>query len=135
MSLVVSESCQTRIPGWSNPRVDWTDAVAFMSTWKHLGGPATRLGVPMTWLGVPGSAGNNSASANDNLGSASNSCGSTSNHSRAVRENNIFFGNQVAGVPGNHSYYSLFNDFSNRCIQFVFSSMYQCHYVATHLHT
>jgi len=30
--------------------------------------------------------------------------GSTSNHSRAVWENNFFFGN-AAGAPGNHSYY------------------------------
>ena len=40
------------------------------------------------------------------------------------RKNNIFFGN-AAGAPGNHSY----------CIQFVFSSMYLCIYIATHLHT
>jgi len=26
--------CQTRIPGWSNRRVDWTNAVAFRCTWK-----------------------------------------------------------------------------------------------------
>jgi len=39
-------------------------------------------------------------------------------------KNNIFFGN-AAGAPGNHSY----------CIQFVFSSMYLCIYIATHLHT
>jgi len=39
-------------------------------------------------------------------------------------KNNIFFGN-AAGVPGNHSY----------CIEFVFSSIYLCTYIATHLHT
>jgi len=32
--LRVSESCRTRIPGWSNPRVDWTNAVAFRCTWN-----------------------------------------------------------------------------------------------------
>jgi len=41
-----------------------------------------------------------------------------------------FFGN-AAGAPGNHSYYLLFNDFQNLCIQFVFSSMYLC-YLSTH---
>jgi len=35
--LGVSESCRTRITGWSNPRVYWTDVVAFKCTWKHLG--------------------------------------------------------------------------------------------------
>ena len=39
-------------------------------------------------------------------------------------KNNIFFGN-AAGAPGNH----------NHCVQFVFSSMYLCIYIATHLHT
>jgi len=47
---------------------------------------------------------------------------------------NIFFGNP-AGAPGNHSYYLLFNDFQNLCIQIVFSSMYLCIYIATNLHT
>ena len=45
-----------------------------------------------------------------------------------------FFGN-AAGAPGNHSYYLSFNDFQNLCIQFVFSSMYLCIYIATYLHT
>jgi len=35
----------------------------------------------------------------------------------------------------NHSYYLLFNDFQNLCIQFVFSSMYLCIYIATYLYT
>jgi len=35
--LGVSESCRTRITGWSNPRVYWTDVLAFKYTWKHLG--------------------------------------------------------------------------------------------------
>jgi len=70
---------------------------------EELGGPATSLGVPTTSLG----AGGNSS---DKAGSAGDRSGSTSNHSRAVRENNILFGN-AAGVPGNHSYYLSFNDF------------------------
>jgi len=36
---------------------------------------------------------------------------------------NIICGN-TAGAPRNHSYYLLFNNFSNSCIQFVFSSKY-----------
>jgi len=44
-----------------------------------------------------------------------------------------FFGN-AAGAPGNHSYNLSFNDFQNLCIQFVFSSMYLCIYIATYLH-
>jgi len=47
---------------------------------------------------------------------------------------NIFFGN-AAGAPENHSYNLSFNDFQNLCIQFVFSSMYLCIYIATYLHT
>jgi len=35
----VSESCRTRITGWSKPRDYWTDAVAFRYTWKYLGAP------------------------------------------------------------------------------------------------
>jgi len=35
----------------------------------------------------------------------------------------------------NHSYYLLFNDFQNLCIQFVFSSMYLCIDIATYLQT
>jgi len=35
----------------------------------------------------------------------------------------------------NHSYYLSFNDFQYLCIQFVFSSMYLCIYIATYLHT
>jgi len=44
-----------------------------------------------------------------------------------------FFGN-AAGAPGNHSYNLSFNNFQNICIQFVFSSMYLCIYIATYLH-
>jgi len=35
----------------------------------------------------------------------------------------------------NHSYYLSFNNFQNLYIQFVFSSMYLCIYIATYLHT
>ena len=41
--LGVFGSCQTRIPEWSNPRVDWTNAVAFWCAWEQLGALATNL--------------------------------------------------------------------------------------------
>jgi hypothetical protein len=34
--LAVFENCRTRIPGWLNPQVDWTDTAAFRSTWEAL---------------------------------------------------------------------------------------------------
>ena len=40
----MSKSCQTSITGWSNLRVDWTDAVAFRCTWEHQGAPARKTG-------------------------------------------------------------------------------------------
>ena len=115
--LGVSESCWTRIPGWSNPRVYWTDPVAFKSTWEHLGALATRLGAPTTSLEAPVTS----------LGAARITVEQSG-------RNNIFLGN-TAGAPGNHSYYLSFNNFQNLCIQFVFSSMYLYIYIATHLHT
>jgi len=42
-SLGVSESCRTRITGWSNCRVYWTDVVAFRCTWEYLGAPGSTL--------------------------------------------------------------------------------------------
>jgi len=50
-----------------------------------------------------------------------------------VQSGKNIFGN-AAGAPGNHSYYLSFNNFQNLCIQFVFSSMYLCIYIATYLH-
>jgi len=95
--LGVTESCRTRIPGWWNPRVYCTDAVAFRCTWEHLwaptsslgapgstweylGAPATSLGVPTTLLWAPRSSG-------DKTGSTDHKPGSTLNHCRAVWEN------------------------------------------------
>ena len=49
-------------------------------------------------------------------------------------KSNIFFVN-TAGAPGNCSYYLLLNAFWNSCMHFVISSMYQCIYIAIHLHT
>jgi hypothetical protein len=70
--LEVSESCQTGITGRSNPRVDWTNTVAFRYIRVHLGAPATRLGVPTTSLRVPGST--------------DDKPGTTMNHCRAIWE-------------------------------------------------
>ena len=91
--LGVSERCQTRIPGWANPGVYWTDAVAFRCIWKHLGAPSTSLGAPTKSLGSPTTS----------LGA----------HQITVEQsgkNIIFFGN-AAGAPENHSYYLSFNNF------------------------
>ena len=93
---------------------------SFGRTWNHRGGSE--------------SPGDKPGSADDKSGSPGNKSGCTSNHSTAVWENNIIFGN-AAGVPGNHSYYLSFNNFYNSCIQFVFSSINLCIYIATHLHT
>jgi len=54
-------------------------------TWERLGVPATSLIMPATTLGAPRITVEQSGK-------------------------NIFFGN-AAGAPGNHSYYSSFNDF------------------------
>jgi hypothetical protein len=75
----VSESCRTRIPGWANPRVYWTDAVAFRCTSEHMGVPATSLGARTTSLGAHGSA-------DQRPGSADDKPGSTLNHGRAAWE-------------------------------------------------
>ena len=84
--LGIFGSCRTRIQGWSNPRVDWTDAVAFSCPWEYLGPPVTNLVAPTTILGA---------------------------HRITVVQsgkNIVFFGN-TAGVAGNHSYYLCFNDY------------------------
>jgi len=91
-SLGVSESCQTRIPGSSNPRVFWTNALDFSCTWEHLGAPATSqeattrsLGATTRSLGAPGSASDKSESNNHKPGSTDKS-GSTLNHCTPVWE-------------------------------------------------
>jgi hypothetical protein len=82
----VSGSCRTRIPGWSNLRVYWTNAVGFRFTWEHLGSPATDLAVLTTIMGGSRSAGNNTGCGNDMAGSDGDIPGSSSNYSRAVGE-------------------------------------------------
>jgi hypothetical protein len=82
--LGVSDSCWTTSPGWSNPRIHSTDAVAFRCTWKHLGVPARRLGVLTTSLRAPGSTGDKPESADHKPASADRNPGSMLNHCRAV---------------------------------------------------
>ena len=113
------------IPGslqsnWARWRQAWEHR---KQAWEHLGAPATNLGALATNLGALAT----------NLGVPATCLGAP----RITVEQfgkNIFFEN-AAGAPGNHSYYLLFNDVKNSYIQFVFSSMYLCVYVATHLHT
>jgi len=120
--LGVSESCRTRIPGWSNPRDYWTDAVVFRCTWEH-------PGVPSTSQETPGSASWKPESADHKPGSAYLKPGSTLNDCRAVWEN--IFGN-APGAPWHRSYYLLFNGCYNWYIQFIFSAMYLYSYPTTH---
>jgi hypothetical protein len=90
--------------------------------------PVTNLGSPVTDLGVPAT----------NMGGPATNLEALATCLEAPRitveqsgKHNIF-GN-AAGVTGNHSYYLSFNDIYNSHIQFVFSSMYLCIYIATHL--
>jgi len=72
----------------------------FGCTWEHLGALATRLGVPMTGLGAQMTS----------LGAPMTSLGAPRITVKQSGKNDIFFGN-VAGEPGNHSYYLSFNNF------------------------
>jgi hypothetical protein len=74
----VCERCRSSIPGWSNPRVYWTDAVDFRCIWEHLGVPVASLGAPTTSLGAPVSANHTHGCANHKPGSANHKPGSTS---------------------------------------------------------
>jgi hypothetical protein len=90
--LGVSESCRTRIPGWPNPGVYWTDAVAFRCIPEHLGALATCQGVLTTSLGAPGSVSDKPSSADQKPGSADDKPGNTSNHGWAVWETHLLWG-------------------------------------------
>jgi len=71
----------------------------FGCTWEGLEAPATSLGVPTTSLGAPTTS----------LGTPTTSLGAP-RITVPQSGQNIFFG-IAAGAPGNHSYYSSFNDF------------------------
>ena len=85
----MSGSCRTRIPGWSNRRVYWTDAVVFRCTWEHLREPGTSLGALTTSLGASGSADDKPGSTDNKSGSTNGKSGSILNHYRAVREKHL----------------------------------------------
>lgn len=52
-TLGVIESCQIRIPGWSNSRVDFADTVAIICTLEHLPVLVTSLRELLTGLVAP----------------------------------------------------------------------------------
>jgi len=89
-------------------------------TWQHQGAATTSLTVPTTSLRVPTTS---LRAATTTLGVPTASLGTPLITVWLSGNNNILFGN-IAGVPGNHSYYISFNDFQNSCLQFVFSSIY-----------
>jgi len=69
----VFQSCQTRIPGCSNPRVDWADAVAFRCSWERWQQLCKDIRRLVTTRGASGSA-------DDKPGCAGNMPGSTSKY-------------------------------------------------------
>lgn len=86
-------NCQTRILGWSNPRVNWTDALVFRYTWErwqyirsNIDGLVTTSGASGRAGEKPGSTGVMHGSASDNSGSADDKPGSTSDNSRSAGE-------------------------------------------------
>jgi len=93
--LRLSESCRTRIPGWSNPRVTWTDTEVFRCTWEH-------LGAPITGLGASGSAGDKLRGAGHKPWSASHKCWSTG-HKPWSAGNMPGCANEQPESPSNHS--------------------------------
>jgi len=76
---------------------------------EHLGKPATNQGAPATCLGV--------------------------SRMTVVQSGKIIIFGKAACAPGKYSYSLSLNDCKNTSIKFVFSSMYLCIYIATHLHT
>ena len=82
----------------------------FECTWDHLRVPATSRGSPAPSLGAPTISLGAPTTSMGASGSASDKSRSTSNQCKAVWEKQHLLGN-VAGAPGNHSYYLSFNDF------------------------
>ena len=70
----------------------------------------------------------------EHLGGSGTSLAATWITVEQSRKNYIIFDN-AAGVPGNHTNYISFSDSWNSRIQCVFSGMYLCIYLATHLQT
>ena len=95
---------------------------------------SSTMGVIVISLEAPRSAGENVRCTWEHLGAPATSLGAPQITVDQSGKNNIFFGN-AAGAPGNHSYYLSFNNCSNSCIQFVFSSMYLCINVSMYLYS
>ena len=85
-ALGVFVSYWTRIAVWSNPRFNWTDALAFMciwelleaqtQIWKNLEAPATSPGALMPNPGAPACTSKKPGSSDDKLGRADDMPGS-----------------------------------------------------------
>jgi len=73
--LRLSESCWTRIPGWSNSRVYRIYTAALRGTWKDLASAATNLVAPTTCERAPGSEADKPTHANHNHGRTLNLSG------------------------------------------------------------
>jgi hypothetical protein len=105
-------------------RLPWTDCDKVENTsepqrelWKHVGTQGSSLGAPVNSLGAlatrPGARMSILVALMASLDAPGSTCNepkSTSNHWKVVWENDIFF-RKIAGMPGNYSYYLLFNDF------------------------
>jgi len=151
-------SCQTRIPRQSDPRVDWTDAVAFRCTWQcwrqHCKDTNDQKALATTLQGHRRS-GNNKGStttrqrqawaqcwqfwvhwwhAVEHLGTQTISL-CTARIAVELSGQNIISLRNTAAEPGNRSCYSSLGDSWNSSMQFVFSSMYLCMYIAIHVHS
>jgi len=68
----VSGSCRTRIPGWSNPIVYWSDAAAFKCNWENRQTIWVVIEGLVTPRGAPGSTKDKPGGAEDKPGSADN---------------------------------------------------------------
>jgi len=99
----------------------WSARENIRCTWEHQGVQATSLGAPMTNLGAPMTR----------MGAPATSLGATRITVEQSGKTDIFFG-KAGGTPGNHSYYLLFNDFSQSDVFSLYSHL--CIYIATHLH-
>jgi len=99
--------------------------------WVRLGIPATSLRAPATSLRAYGTS---LGAPMTSQGLSVTSLGVCQITVEYFRKNNILFGN-IDGTSRNHSNYLSFNNILTSCIQFVFSYMYLCIYIATHVHT
>ena len=88
------------------------------------------MAVIVRGLGTPLGTGENFGRTWGHLGALATSLGTP--RIRVEQFGKIIFFQNAAGVCGNHSYYSSFNNYSKSCMQFVFSSMYLYSYPSSH---